>query len=152
MKPEINVISQEEVKNISTWELKNISTWELDSLYRIILAELQSRERELEQQIGIGSLVTFSLLDGSKVCHLIVDEYDEPGENFDEYYFKALRYYISPNGEIVTRSFVDLNRDYLSQSLKLTSPNVTVSKSRLEVDDYENLKKEFELALIEFTK
>ena len=143
MKPEINVISQEEVKNISTLEL--------DSLYRVILTELRSRERELEQQIEIGSIVTFSQPDGSKVCHLIVDECNKTG-NLDDYYCKALLYYITRNGEIVPQSFVDLNWDRLSQCLKLTSPLVTISKSRLEVDDYENLKKEFELALIEFTK
>ena len=136
--------------NINTDELKDLSTWELEQIRTSIGTELYKRKDELTKDIKIGSLITLNDKDGFKLCHLIVDEYDEPGEN--DYYvscFKVLYYWISPDGTISTAGFEGYNQDYLYESLRLANPNVTISQTEFKDGFYGKLEREFMMKIID---
>lgn len=137
-------------------DIRRMSTSDLDDLYRMASNELDRRVDELERKIDVGSLVIFNQTDGSKMCKLIVNEYekyDNTGLYEDyEYYYSILNYYISNKGEIKFRGMTEIPEDSAGRALGLSDSHVTIYETNLEVDTYERMLKEMQFRLIKELK
>ena len=137
-------------------DIREMSTSDLDDLSRMASNELDRRVGVLEGKIDIGSLVVFNQNDGSKVCSLIVNEYDKYDDTSlygdYEYYYGVLNYYISNEGEVILRGMTDIPEDSIGRILRLSDSHVTIYETNLEEDTYKRMIEEMQFRLIKELK
>ena len=137
-------------------DIRKMSTSDLDDLHRMVSNELDIRVGALEGKIDVGSLVVFNQNDGSKVCSLIVNEYDkyaDTGSYEDyEYYYGVLNYYISNEGELTLRGMTDIPEYSVGRTLRLSDRQVTIYETNLKEYTYKRMLEEMQFRLIKELK
>ena len=137
-------------------DIRKMSTSDLNDLSRMASNELDRRVGVLEGKIDVGSLVVFNQNDGSKVCSLIVNEYDkyaDTGSYEDyEYYYGVLNYYIPNEGEVIVRGMTDIPEDSIGRALRLSDRRVTIHETNLEEGTYKRMIEEMQFRLIKELK
>ena len=133
-------------------DIRKMSTSDLNDLHRIVSNELDRRVGVLEGKIDVGSLVIFNQKDGSKVCSLIVNEYDKYADtgSYDdyEYYYSVLNYYISNEGELTLRGMTEIPEDSIGRTLRLSDRQVTIHETNLKEYTYKRMLEEMQFRLI----